>query len=361
MYVYRYCNLLLNFEGVDGSTTISDSGYFNNTLTAYGNARIRTADYKIGSSSLYIDGTGDYVLSTSTLGPMWDAASYISQTYESWVKPIAWPASDGLLFGMWKSSNNNRVLAVFVSSTGELLVKYSSNGTAVTSASTGAFLTLSTWKHVRLHIWGAGVTTRRLALVVDNATVWSTASDVTVLGISTAHAVFCIGANNGGTEVMSECYYDSLIVSVPALITAAPTTVEITSGTHPIIFKRNVVTPRKFSCYLGRIYSTDTQTFNIDVATDGPKMFVPASQLGNTPAAPTGTVTGTVTILGVPTGRTVRSYRRDTGELVDEVVSNPTTGEYTISVFTGIEHNLVCLDDVAGTVQNDLIKRKTAA
>jgi hypothetical protein len=54
---------LLNFDGVDGSTSMIDA--FGNTWTAGGNAQIDTAQSKFGGSSLLLDGTGDYITSSS--------------------------------------------------------------------------------------------------------------------------------------------------------------------------------------------------------------------------------------------------------------------------------------------------------
>jgi hypothetical protein len=51
----------LLFEGADGSTTITDTGPNNLAVTANGNAHISTERFFSGSSSLVIDGVGDYL------------------------------------------------------------------------------------------------------------------------------------------------------------------------------------------------------------------------------------------------------------------------------------------------------------
>ena len=53
--------LLLHGNGADGSTTFTDASLAPSTLTAYGDAKISTAQSKFGGSSMYFDGTGDYV------------------------------------------------------------------------------------------------------------------------------------------------------------------------------------------------------------------------------------------------------------------------------------------------------------
>jgi hypothetical protein len=59
---------LLNFEGLNGSTTFIDD--FGPTWTGSGNAQISTAQFKFGTSSLLLDGTGDFITTTDikTLG-----------------------------------------------------------------------------------------------------------------------------------------------------------------------------------------------------------------------------------------------------------------------------------------------------
>lgn len=58
-------NALLHFDGADASTTVTDSGSSSYTWSAFGNAQLDTAAFKFGSASLLLDGTGDYIRSTS--------------------------------------------------------------------------------------------------------------------------------------------------------------------------------------------------------------------------------------------------------------------------------------------------------
>jgi len=66
-------------------------------------------------------------------------------------------------------------------------------------------------------------------------------------------------------------------------------------------------------------------------------------------------MSGYVKEKGVPVTRTVRAYRRDTGELVHSTTSDPSTGYYYLqTTYSGV-HSIVCLDDDEGEVYNDLI------
>jgi hypothetical protein len=84
---------LLHMNGSNGSTTFTDSGGSEITVTAYGNAQISTADPLHGSGSLLLDGSGDYLQT---------AASSILQfgtddfTVECWVKVISGTSNNGL-------------------------------------------------------------------------------------------------------------------------------------------------------------------------------------------------------------------------------------------------------------------------
>lgn len=61
------------------------------------------------------------------------------------------------------------------------------------------------------------------------------------------------------------------------------------------------------------------------------------------------------------TSRRIVAYRRSNGEFVGYAVSNASTGNWSISTPYNEEHDVVCLDDVAGTVYDDLILRATPA
>lgn len=69
---------------------------------------------------------------------------------------------------------------------------------------------------------------------------------------------------------------------------------------------------------------------------------VPAEAFPNTPPQLTGVVRDS---LGVPAARTVRSYRRSTGSLVDTVISSASDGSFSLDAYDGSAHYVVCLDD----------------
>jgi hypothetical protein len=89
--------LLLLMEGADGSTTVTDEK--GHTVTAFGSAQLSTARAKFGSSSLLLDGVGDYL--TATMGAT-DEDLGNAWTMEAWVwleLPISGGVFEGSIFG----------------------------------------------------------------------------------------------------------------------------------------------------------------------------------------------------------------------------------------------------------------------
>lgn len=102
------CTLLLHFEGADGSTTFTDETGLQ-TWTAGGNARIRTANSRFGGSSLYLDGSGDYILPGASASPAGLAFGTGDYTVDFWFNGNA--GFDGLLWDSRSgSSTSGRLL-----------------------------------------------------------------------------------------------------------------------------------------------------------------------------------------------------------------------------------------------------------
>lgn len=74
--------LLLHCDGTDGSTSFPDSSLFNRTVTAHGNAQVDTAQFKFGTGSALLDGSGDY-LTAPTGTPFQFTGDF---TVEFWVR-----------------------------------------------------------------------------------------------------------------------------------------------------------------------------------------------------------------------------------------------------------------------------------
>lgn len=88
-------SLLLDGDGTDGSQSIADRTG-KNTITASGNARISTSVKKYGTGSLYFDGNGDFLTTSSADG---FNASLGNWTVEAWMYCTNSAQNDTLITG----------------------------------------------------------------------------------------------------------------------------------------------------------------------------------------------------------------------------------------------------------------------
>lgn len=70
--------LLLRFEGANGATTTIDTAGKHSPVL-HGNAQISTADARSGTSSLLLDGTGDYVSLADS--PAWSPSAWTCECF----------------------------------------------------------------------------------------------------------------------------------------------------------------------------------------------------------------------------------------------------------------------------------------
>ena len=88
-------SLLLYGNGINGSTTITDSSPTPKTVTAEGNAQISTVQSKFGGASIAFDGTGDRVSVANNAALDFGTGDF---TVECWVRSIAALTSYSLEF-----------------------------------------------------------------------------------------------------------------------------------------------------------------------------------------------------------------------------------------------------------------------
>lgn len=79
-------SLLLHMDGTDGSAAFTDNSPMPKMVTAYGNAKISTAQSKFGGASAYFDGHGDYLETTASSHFGYGTADF---TIELWVCPAS--------------------------------------------------------------------------------------------------------------------------------------------------------------------------------------------------------------------------------------------------------------------------------
>jgi len=137
--------LLLNGNGSNGSTNITDSSDSSQTITLSGNTQISTAQSKFGGSSIYFDGNGDF------LQPPDDPNSFNfgtgNFTLECWIYPTGQGITGaGNLFS--QRSNNNGITWRYIVASEEMQFFYGS-GAGFFNSGTGS-VPLNTWTHVAL-------------------------------------------------------------------------------------------------------------------------------------------------------------------------------------------------------------------
>lgn len=164
--------LLAAGTGTAGSTTIANSGFYDNAITAYGNTEISAAESKWGGGSIVFDGNGDYLIvqNSSELKPRTG-----DFTYETWIYPVSYGTggySDyaGAIF-------DTRIPPAVPSANGMLLC-FSTTGTMILNDGGEVFrstssLSLNAWHHVAL-VRASNVITLYFDGVVENSASLST-------------------------------------------------------------------------------------------------------------------------------------------------------------------------------------------
>lgn len=104
--------ILTNNQGTNGSTTFTDQSPVGRTMTANGNAQIKTDQFIFGTSSAYFDGSGDYV-DCGTAGDL-TILETTSWTEEFWYRPDETNYSGGISslkrFGYFTNSGGGNYL-----------------------------------------------------------------------------------------------------------------------------------------------------------------------------------------------------------------------------------------------------------
>jgi hypothetical protein len=136
--------LLMSANGADGSTTIIDSSILNNTMTATNGATISTAQSKFGGSSLFLDGTNDFVSIVDSNN--W---SFTGQfTIEAWVYFLDSGQTD-FIIGQWPGGTATNCAFIFTKhSTNRLQFVYGVGSANPNITGTSQAVPINSWVHV---------------------------------------------------------------------------------------------------------------------------------------------------------------------------------------------------------------------
>ena len=136
---YPQTSLLMHFNGTNGSTTMTDSSKNNFTVTATNGAALSTVQSKFGGSSVYFDGTNDYLsISSPTPGFSFGTGDF---TIEAWVYKTVNSGTDAAILDA-RSGNTASPWTVYLNSSN---FPYFYDGTSYTST---IAVTLNTWFHL---------------------------------------------------------------------------------------------------------------------------------------------------------------------------------------------------------------------
>lgn len=184
-----YTTSQIHFEGADASTTITDANSAI-TWTAAGNAQLDTAAKKFGSSSLLLDGNGDWIQSTSAV--LLAGLGTQDFTVDCWVYITTAMTTDSMIAGQgggtgsWADSGGHH-WTFFVNGADQKLYfqAHIAGNNLIQVASTNAVALRNGWHHVAFDRYGGNG-----RLYVDGTAVSA------ITGFSTN-----ITATTGGTQV----------------------------------------------------------------------------------------------------------------------------------------------------------------
>jgi len=216
--------LLLHCDGANNATTITDDGNTTHTVTATGDAKLKTSQKKFGSASCYFDGTGDYLSVPDHADWNFGAAEF---TIDFWVRFDDVAADQGI-FQQWEDASNY-VSCFWDYSADTLEFKYAGAGAGGAVALSGAWEpAANTWYHIAA-VRGWGADTDDWALCVNGASI---DTDTDTDAWDDLAAAFEIGMAEGDTVLLRGYIDEFRVVKGSAMWEAnfAPPTKQYPAG-----------------------------------------------------------------------------------------------------------------------------------
>lgn len=204
---YNYTSLLLKMNGADTSTTFTDNSYSPKTVTANGNAQLKTANYRYGTASGYFDGTGDCITVPYTSDFDFGALDF---TIEMWLYKLGNNANAQRLWNSNGDYYGNVDLSI--SASGDLASYATSNGTTWNAWSSPSIVAVTdnTWHHIALVRNGGNVYAFLDGIQYTLTTSLSTTALVNGTNGATSRS---IGGQSAGTNRSLNGYIDDVRVT----------------------------------------------------------------------------------------------------------------------------------------------------
>lgn len=167
-YDYFYNNTVfsLHANGLSGTTLFADAGLYNKTLTSFGTPTVSTTQSVFGGSSMFLDGTGDYLRSPNNADFDFSTGDF---TIECFIHPLAFGPGDQVIvtrFTAWATAVGF-YLGTRAGSPNILIFR--AGNTVPISLNGNTPLTLNTWQHVAV-TRASGVTRMFIDGVLQTAT-----------------------------------------------------------------------------------------------------------------------------------------------------------------------------------------------
>lgn len=171
-----------------------------NVLETVGNAQASISQTKYGPTSMYFDGTGDYIPSVANAASALGAGDF---TVEMWLYPTAF-ATYKSIWGCTTSAAVATGFHIGVNASGQLFI-YSNSAFRISSSSTSGTITLNQWNHVVVTRF-AGAVRFFVNGVQQTTSTWTTTQDF-------SQGYNLIGAAPGGGSEYYSGYIQDLRVT----------------------------------------------------------------------------------------------------------------------------------------------------
>jgi hypothetical protein len=141
---YPSCSLLLHFSGSNNSTTFTDSGPNNLTVTSNNGAVISTTQNKFSGTSGFFDGTDDYLSINYNSVFNFGTDAF---TWESWIYPTNISGIDGIYATSGGSGVNPKFVIHLNAGTPSIHYNNLTNGNDIYTTATST-VSINTWTHL---------------------------------------------------------------------------------------------------------------------------------------------------------------------------------------------------------------------
>lgn len=207
--VNKATELLLRFDGTNGSTTFTDDGRNSYSVTANGGASITTSESKYGGASGAFDGSGDYL----TLGTSSDFVflhdKVLPYTIEAWIYPTSVTGRRAILETNAASASIGVLLELDADDLTYNIYR-GVNGSFTLATAGAASVATNTWQHIAV-----SATTSDVKLfvggVLKSTTTWSLAGSS-----SNSGTVMTIGGDSVSNVGDFAGYIDDLRITLGA-------------------------------------------------------------------------------------------------------------------------------------------------